>query len=68
MGLNRSVAMRRSLLIGGNYVNIDIAAHSDIGNRTAPYVNIDIAAHSDIGNRTAPYVNIEQGFFDDPPP
>ena len=41
MGLNRSVAMRRSLLIGGNYVNIDIAAYSDIGNRTAPYVNIE---------------------------
>jgi hypothetical protein len=40
MGLNRSVAMRRSLLIGGNYVNIDIAAYSDTAN-TAPYVNIE---------------------------
>jgi hypothetical protein len=68
MGLNRSFAIRRSLLIGGNYVNIDISAYSDIGSKTAPYVNIDISAYSDIGNKTAPYVNIDQGVFDDPSP
>jgi hypothetical protein len=47
MGLNRSFAMRRSLLVGSNYVNIDVSAYSDIEVQSAPYTNIDIDMFDD---------------------
>ena len=68
MGLNRSFAMRRSLLVGSNYVNIDVSAYSDIKVQSAPYTNIDESAYSDTGVQSAPYTNIDIDMFDDPPP